>query len=911
MCRAVLTLLVGLMLSLGGAVTAFAKGEVIWEGTQESKLFSLTGPKKVQITTEGVFINGRFKPAFRLSKDDACLYGLSNFPNTGYVNTSKAWDSALKKFDFVECQSIRLQAKHSYKFEAKSQNSVLINQKGTCGKVSLAQFNWPSAEIMASVDKQILTAAFQCDVTLVPGATKPTFNGMTERSRPDVAGELWTNSFRDQLDGDVQAGKLIVSENSPISGVGEGWWISPSIQDENPQLKTLADILARPDLFPDPSNPKKGAFHGCPRGWGCNLANRQLFKAFEMEEKGWRLIEPASAAEMDRQIASSVASNRNWFGYYWNPTATVGRYDLRPVNFGTAWAGTRHWNRCIRDSCRKPQPTSWIKSHVKTALTAEFQDREILASTYLKRRIFPGDIMNKLLVFMSDGNSSEDTARKFFVEYPEVWQQWLPLDAATAVASALGIPKPVAVASSKVEKRDSIKSQTSPITSVPGLRAKSDETICKFAKRIASESKRVIYQAEAKRRGLSCGSQTSPITTEIASSTTTQAETTTSAKLLAAQRKARELEQQVAALKAKQQKQQQIVSSDSQVPLITINSTSSKGPQGIISGRVTDNTGVGEVRVDGQLVAVDGNGRFTVTTYVPEGGVSVTVEAFDLSGLSSSMSVRLDRRVAQASSFSFARLNPLKRKVAQNPQATALIIGVANYKETIASAVYADSDAKVFADYAVEKLGVSRQRIKTLVNDGADEKDVLLAAKRWLARGTIAGQSDVYIFFAGHGLASDDGENMYLLPYDGAPELLEDTAVSRERLFSDIAAANPRSVTVFLDTCYSGTTRGTETLIASRPIAIRAKEQAVPEGFTVMTAAAGDQTAKPLEEAKHGMFSYFLMKGMEGDADANQDNQITAGELHAYVQQNVIQQSSGSQTPELQGDADRVLVRFQ
>ena len=82
----------------------------------------------------------------------------------------------------------------------------------------------------------------------------------------------------------------------------------------------------------------------------------------------------------------------------------------------------------------------------------------------------------------------------------------------------------------------------------------------------------------------------------------------------------------------------------------------------------------------------------------------------------------------------------------------------------------------------------------------------------------------------------------------------------------------------------------------------------------MMTAAAGDhgdQTAKPLEEAKHGMFSYFLMKGMEGDADANQDNQITAGELHAYVHQNVIQQSSGSQTPELQDDADRVLVRFQ
>ena len=46
------------------------------------------------------------------------------------------------------------------------------------------------------------------------------------------------------------------------------------------------------------------------------------------------------------------------------------------------------------------------------------------------------------------------------------------------------------------------------------------------------------------------------------------------------------------------------------------------------------------------------------------------------------------------------------------------------------------------------------------------------------------------------------------------------------------------------------------------------------------------------------------------DADANNDNKIIARELHAYVEQNVVQQSSGSQTPELQGDKDRVLVQF-
>ena len=275
------------------------------------------------------------------------------------------------------------------------------------------------------------------------------------------------------------------------------------------------------------------------------------------------------------------------------------------------------------------------------------------------------------------------------------------------------------------------------------------------------------------------------------------------------------------------------------------------------------------------------------------------------------MSVRVDRAAAQTATVSFDRLNPLGRKVAPNTNALALIIGVDSYKSTSARAIYADSDAQVFSDYATQKLGISPGRIKTLVNDGAGEREMLLSVKSWLSRSVKQNQSDVYIFFAGHGLASDDGSKMYLLPYDGAPELLDKTAILRDELFADISAANPRSVTVFLDTCYSGTTRGTDMLIASRPIAIRALEQSIPDNFTVMTAAAGDQTAKPLEEAKHGMFSYFLMKGMEGEADANNDNEITAGELHSYVQANVIQQSSGSQTPELQGDADRVLVRFQ
>ena len=116
---------------------------------------------------------------------------------------------------------------------------------------------------------------------------------------------------------------------------------------------------------------------------------------------------------------------------------------------------------------------------------------------------------------------------------------------------------------------------------------------------------------------------------------------------------------------------------------------------------------------------------------------------------------------------------------------------MADYEKTPAKAMYADSDAQIFYDYATLKLGVSPTNIMELVNEKADESEILLAVKDWIARSTKQGESDVYIFFAGHGLASSDGEDMYLLPFDGSPRLLEKTAILREELFKDIASASP------------------------------------------------------------------------------------------------------------------------
>ena len=154
-----------------------------------------------------------------------------------------------------------------------------------CGKVSIAEMNWASAELMANVDKIILEKGYGCEVELVAGATMPTFTSMNEKGAPDVAPELWANAVAVPLKKAVGENRLMVANKSPITGLGEGWWLPPATVKKHPELKTALDVINRPDLFPYSEDKSKGAFVGCPAGWGCQLANANLFRAFEMEKK--------------------------------------------------------------------------------------------------------------------------------------------------------------------------------------------------------------------------------------------------------------------------------------------------------------------------------------------------------------------------------------------------------------------------------------------------------------------------------------------------------------------------------------------------------------------------------------------------------------------------------------------------
>lgn len=310
-----------------------------------------------------------------------------------------------------------------------------------CGSVSIAEMNWASAEFMANVDALILEEGYGCDVELIPGATQTTFASMSEKGKPDVAPELWINAVATALAAAKEEGTLVALNDGPITGLGEGWWITSKFKEDHPELDTVEKLLDHPELFPYAEDESKGAFMGCPAGWGCQLINANQFRAFDMEAKGWVLVDPGSAAGLDGSIAKAVERDENWFGYYWSPTSVVGKYSLQMLPFETEYAGDDNWNNCIalaEQDCMDPQKTAWIESAVESVVTDDFVAKAGPASDYFKARVFPGEVMNAMLVYMSENQATgKDAAYEFLETQSDVWMPWVSAEVAEKVKAGL------------------------------------------------------------------------------------------------------------------------------------------------------------------------------------------------------------------------------------------------------------------------------------------------------------------------------------------------------------------------------------------------------------------------------------------------------------------------------------------
>ncbi len=307
-----------------------------------------------------------------------------------------------------------------------------------CGTVTIANMNWQSAEVLASIDKFILTEGYGCDAELVVGDTVPSLTSMIEKGEPDVAPEGWVDLLPDVVNKGIADGKIVSVSEALSDGAVQGWFIPKYLADAHPDIKTIADALEHPELFPAPEDASKGAVHNGPQGWGGTVVTAQFFKAYEAEKKGFVLVDTGSAAGLDGSLAKAYERKEGWVGYYWAPTAILGKYEMVKLEYGVPH-DEAEWKRCNTVAeCPDPKPNEWPRDSVQTLVTTQFAERAGPALDYLKARSWSNDTVNKLLAWMTDNQATGEEGAEYFLENNEdIWIKWVTPEVAEKVKSAL------------------------------------------------------------------------------------------------------------------------------------------------------------------------------------------------------------------------------------------------------------------------------------------------------------------------------------------------------------------------------------------------------------------------------------------------------------------------------------------
>ncbi|WP_075173028.1 ABC transporter substrate-binding protein [Neptunomonas phycophila] len=307
-----------------------------------------------------------------------------------------------------------------------------------CGSVSIADMNWNSATLIAHVDKFILENGYGCDAELVPGDTMPTGASMIEKGEPDIAPEMWSNSMREALDKGVEEGRLRFAGQSLSDGGEEGFWVPKYMVDKDPTLATIAGVIAHAKEFEHPEDPELSAFYTCPAGWNCQISSGNLFEALKLSDAGFDLVDPGSGAGLSGAIAKAYERQEPWFGYYWAPTAVLGKYEMVKVDFGSGIDEAEFKNCTTAEDCENPKVTMYPPSMVQTVTTEGFAKRAPEAYEYLANRAFTNAQMNGLLAWMEDNQADGDVAMEHFLtENADTWTAWVSEEAAAKIKTAL------------------------------------------------------------------------------------------------------------------------------------------------------------------------------------------------------------------------------------------------------------------------------------------------------------------------------------------------------------------------------------------------------------------------------------------------------------------------------------------
>ena len=222
-----------------------------------------------------------------------------------------------------------------------------------------------------------------------------------------------------------------------------------------------------------------------------------------------------------------------------------------------------------------------------------------------------------------------------------------------------------------------------------------------------------------------------------------------------------------------------------------------------------------------------------------------------------------------------------------NADAIAVIIGNSNYTKT-KNVDYAINDAISIKEYFMKSFGIKEGNIFLLKNATKGDMEQYFGMKEnykgKLFNSIKPNQSDVFIFYSGHGAPGLKDHKGYFVPVECDPNYVELGGYPLDVFYENLAQIPSKSTTILLDACFSGA----DIFNDISPITIKVDNPIINlNNNVVLTSSKDDQVSSWYNGKKHGMFTYFLLKAIHNkNADINNDNQVTYEEIYKYISNN-------------------------
>jgi hypothetical protein len=240
--------------------------------------------------------------------------------------------------------------------------------------------------------------------------------------------------------------------------------------------------------------------------------------------------------------------------------------------------------------------------------------------------------------------------------------------------------------------------------------------------------------------------------------------------------------------------------------------------------------------------------------------------------------------------------NQIKFKLSKpRPDDIAVIIGNANYKKLgrdIPNVKPAYADSEGFKKFVMDAKGVREGNIIHLKDATSAQLAAVFGNERTY-KGQIfnwskPGISNVYVYFAGHGAPAGNDGTVYLVPSDATIDSIEINGYSLNQLYTNLNKVPAKSITVVLESCFSGAYHDGTLVPHSSGLTITPRNPDIGDQITVISAGALNQIASWEKDSSQSLFTKYFLKGMSGEGDlkpyGNGDGNVTYRELGKYLE---------------------------